>query len=67
MKILNVTCVQRACGFDCYNVIVENWRDTAQNRDALYNACDRNNWGGYVQFVDAMNGIHVIRVKVYTD
>lgn len=67
MKILNVTCVRHDAGFDVYNVIVDKWSDKRSDKEELYNACDPNNFGGDVLYVNELNGIHIARVKIYID
>lgn len=67
MNVLNVTFVDRGVGFEIYNVIAKNWKNTKQNRETLYNSCDKNNWGGDIKRVEPLNGIHIIQVKIYTD
>ena len=68
MKIIGKECSEYGRGYDVYKVIVNDWKNTEEQNDAILLYCDSNCFGGRV-WLDRFlhNGDMLLEVKVYTD
>lgn len=67
MKIISIELIRRGRIDNYYKVTVDTWENTPDNKQEVYNACDRGNFGGFIESVSRTPDGYVLMVDVYTD